>query len=384
MRKLLLALCVALPAFATFPNGYNYCKVVTTSSTMVSGSADLTNYPLTVILTDTDLRTTGNGGLVNNASGYDIGFYPDCTGIGSALKWEMESYTASTGAIVAHVLRPTLSHTTNDTIGMFYGGSFSSFQSTVSAVWDANYKGVWHLPAVSGGASSVLDSTSNGNNGSPSGSPTDAAFQVNGGGSFTAASSQYIDLGSGSSLNQTAAITIEAWARWTTTLAAGRIYSKLSGPNYAGAELILAVNVMELQVGNGTGSGGTIGSGLSTLDSSVGSLITANTTYHVVATYDGTNARIYLNGALSSGPTSFGASAIGSTAINANISRFPGSPGTYWQGLIDEVRVSSIARSTDWILTEYRNQSAPGSYLSEGSRLTAAGVRHRVIGGEDE
>ncbi len=380
--RLLIGLILSVSAFGQygytifsgapqFQNGYSYCKVVTTTSAMVSGSSDLTSYPLTVILTDTDLKSVPNGGLVNNASGYDIGFYNDttCSGAGTKMNWEMESYTASTGAIVAHLGIPTLSHTSNTLVSMYYGGAFTSFQSTVSAVWDSSYKGVWHLSTVTGGASSVLDSTSNGNNGSPSGSPTNAAFQVNGGGSFAAASSQYIDMGTGSSLDQTAAITIEAWARWTTTLAAGRIYSKLSGPNYSGAELILAVNQMELQVGNGTGSGGTIGSGLSTINSAIGSLIIANTTYHVAATYDGTNARIYLNGALSAGPTSFGASAIGSTGINANISNFPGSPGTYWNGLIDEVRVSSSARSTDWILTEYRNQNAPATYISAGSRV---------------
>jgi hypothetical protein len=158
MKPIFALALLALPAFAAFPNGYSYCKVVTTSVSMVSGTSDLTNYPLTVILTDADLKTTANGGMVNNANGYDIGFYPDCSGSGTALEWEMESYSPTTGAIVAHVLRPTLSHTTNDTIGMYYGGSFSSFQSTASAVWDANYKGVWHLGNV---PTSATDSTTN-------------------------------------------------------------------------------------------------------------------------------------------------------------------------------------------------------------------------------
>jgi len=116
MKPIFALALLALPAFAAFPNGYSYCKVVTTSVSMVSGTSDLTNYPLTVILTDADLKTTANGGMVNNANGYDIGFYPDCSGSGTALEWEMESYSPTTGAIVAHVLRPTLSHTTNDTI----------------------------------------------------------------------------------------------------------------------------------------------------------------------------------------------------------------------------------------------------------------------------
>jgi hypothetical protein len=180
MNSLLTLALLGLPAFA-LPNGYSYCKVVTTQHTMVSGANDLTNYPLTLVLTDNDLRTVGNLGLVNNASGYDIGFYPDCSGSGTALKWEMESYSPTTGAIVAHVLRPTLSHSVDDTVGMYYGGYFTSFQSTAAAVWDANYKGVWHYP--NGTTLSLTDSTSSGNNGTNNGA-TAVAGQVGGAGSF--------------------------------------------------------------------------------------------------------------------------------------------------------------------------------------------------------
>ena len=50
LKPLLTLALAALPAFAAFPNGYTYCKVVTTQHAMVSGSADLSNYPLTVIV----------------------------------------------------------------------------------------------------------------------------------------------------------------------------------------------------------------------------------------------------------------------------------------------------------------------------------------------
>src|SRR5260370_34838663 len=115
---------------------------------MVSGATHLTNYPLTVALSDPALKTTANGGSVNNSNGFDIAFYPDCSGTGTALKWELESYSPTTGALIAHVLRPTLSHTTDDTIGMYYGGAFNSFQNTRTAVWGSNYSGAFHLPSV--------------------------------------------------------------------------------------------------------------------------------------------------------------------------------------------------------------------------------------------
>jgi hypothetical protein len=58
--------------------------------------------------------------------------------------------------------------------------------------------------------------------------------------------------------------------------------------------------------------------------------------------------------------------------------------GEYFAGSIDEVRISNSARSADWILTEYRNQSSPGSYIAAGPRLSApAGnrVKHSVTDG---
>src|SRR5260370_41912082 len=37
------------------------------------------------------------------------------------------------------------------------------------------------------------------------------------------------------------------------------------------------------------------------------------------------------------------------------------------RGSIDEFRVSTIARSADWIATEYKNQSSPSTFYSVGS-----------------
>lgn len=39
-------------------------------------------------------------------------------------------------------------------------------------------------------------------------------------------------------------------------------------------------------------------------------------------------------------------------------------------GYVDEVRVSDIARSADWIQTEYRNMSNPGGFVTIGAEAT--------------
>ncbi|GAG94589.1 unnamed protein product, partial [marine sediment metagenome] len=38
----------------------------------------------------------------------------------------------------------------------------------------------------------------------------------------------------------------------------------------------------------------------------------------------------------------------------------------YDTGTTDEYRISNIARSADWIATEYANQNTPGTFLSVG------------------
>jgi hypothetical protein len=39
----------------------------------------------------------------------------------------------------------------------------------------------------------------------------------------------------------------------------------------------------------------------------------------------------------------------------------------YWNGMIDEVRLSNVARSADWIATDYANQNAPSTFHTLGA-----------------
>ena len=36
-------------------------------------------------------------------------------------------------------------------------------------------------------------------------------------------------------------------------------------------------------------------------------------------------------------------------------------------GIVDEVRISNIARSADWVKTEFNNQNSPGTFYTIGS-----------------
>ena len=50
--------------------------------------------------------------------------------------------------------------------------------------------------------------------------------------------------------------------------------------------------------------------------------------------------------------------------------------GPIFNGALDETRTSAVARSADWITTEYSNQSTPGSFASIGGE---SGVSNPII-----
>jgi Concanavalin A-like lectin/glucanases superfamily len=278
---------------------------------------------------------------------------------------------------VAYVLRPSLSHTVNDTIGMFYGGSFSTLQSTASAVWDANYKGVWHLP--NGTSLNANDSTSSALNPiSTNGTSATTAGRIGGAASLNG-SSNYIDYGA--VLNITSAVTYSAWFYLSADIAGAAKAVLEKGYDGANTGLSLGFN-------SGCGLGGTDRLTIVTYNGAcVGAFdaataMTKNTWFYAVATWDGSAWHLYTNGV--DRTSAFGtphAPFTSNARFDIGSEDVFGSPTRLFPGVIDEVRVSSVARTADWILTEYRNQSAPGTYISAGPRVTGTRVRHAVRGG---
>jgi len=96
---------------------FSHYRTITVDHTLC-GASNSTDFPVLVSGTYTYLKTTGNGGEVTNANGYDIGFYSD-SGLTTKLDWEVEKYVSTTGEIVAWVRIPTLSHT-SDTVIYIY------------------------------------------------------------------------------------------------------------------------------------------------------------------------------------------------------------------------------------------------------------------------
>jgi hypothetical protein len=250
----------------------------------------------------------------------------------------------------------------DDTVGLFYGGSFTTLQSTASAVWDSGYKAVHHLP--DGTTLGVNDSSINANNGALSGAPVAAAGRLGGG--VSVSTNNWIQLGTTGFPSGAGALTLEAWFKPSALPAGYGIVLNIGDVGLSNKAALIYSHGSSFGAG-GTGAAIEIASALST-----------GNWYHAALTYNGAQQRAFLNGAEITGSP---------TAQTFNLVRLANHEGIghdgygdYFSGVIDEVRISTVARSGDWILTEYRNQSAPATYLSLGPGITASQgqVRHSV------
>jgi biopolymer transport protein ExbB len=323
------------------------------------GVANTTDYPLLVRSTITNLKTIANGGLVANVNGYDIGFYSDA-GLTTLLDFEIESWNATTGAIIAWVRVPTLSASVDTVVYVGAGdASIVASQQDAPGVW-AGYGGVWHFGTggVNFSASMRADSTGTSSNtlanpasSMPAGTGIVGdclAISTTGVGGDTASPSGGTG---GTNLSPTAAWTVEAWGKPTNTTPDRAIVCKGTGSN---------TNYRLGTTSSGKGfaqcsQGGAFRTVVGT------SAISTSAFTHLVGTYDGATLTLYVNGASEGIPLAV----TGATDNAGNV--WIGSVDLTlipWLGSIDEVRIASAARSASYVTATYNNISAPSTFYA--------------------
>jgi hypothetical protein len=324
---------------AWYNSSWLYRMKITLDSTKVT--ANQTNFPYLVYI-------ASNASLSTNArsDGFDILFTSDDKV--TKLDHEIEQYVTGTGELVAWVEIPSLSSTVDTDIYMYYGNTSAADQSNAAGVWDSNYAGVWHLGETSGGAGAIKDSTSNNNDGTDSGGPTFGqsgqignSLQLNG-------TDDYIDCGNNATLDVNY-ITIEFWLNINTWVDNQGIIAK--GDDAYRQYWIWTYNSAgSFEIDEGTNYNDVW-------------LPTAGQWEHLVLTYDGSNVVAYRNGtqeniyAQTTGP-------IDATVQPLLFGLIPGY--SYFDGKLDEIRISNFTRSVGWIETGYNNQSDPAGSSSAG------------------
>ncbi|MFN0151655.1 MAG: LamG-like jellyroll fold domain-containing protein [bacterium] len=362
-------------------HAYSYQKTITVQASQVSGGPH-TDFPMLVNITDANLKTVGNGGQVQNANGYDIIFKAlDATTCGGsspcALDHEVEKYVATTGELVAWVRVPSISDGT--VIMMYYGdSSISAPTANPTGVWNSSFKGVWHLKEdPSGTAPQMQESSTNANHGTSAGSMTtgdQVAAKIGGGLDFDGVN-DVINAGSPASLDDIVPFTFSSWAypRTMGGQSDGRIMHK--GSTTARKQLQISsggTNDLAIIVNRATTSANAEGA-----DNSA----TLNAWQYVCGTYDATNgAKVFRNGVEIS-YRSFVAGSGSTTseaAFDFHIGNRPGQDKG-WDGILDEIRVANVVRSSGWMITEYNNQNAPLSFFAMGSQQSTPAISGTVF-----
>jgi hypothetical protein len=259
-----------------------------------------------------------------------------------------------------------------------------------TGVLNANYMAVWHLSQnPTGTAPQMLDSTSNAYNGTAEGAfvaGDQQTAKIDGGLDFESAHSDYVQA-TAAALGTTS-VTVSAWfnvTSFTETTFGGTGTSDgmvVFSTRYANTNVSPTL-VVSPATNNDTFNGPT---SLifcdDTANVAVGAkgstAIATGTWYYGVGTFSynagtGTylgNWNVYLNGALNNpaGGNNFSYSPPGTVPFSG--ATWTLGNNLQWTGysnvILDEVRVSNIALSAGWILTEYNNQSNPGNLTTAG------------------
>jgi hypothetical protein len=319
------------PSSGWWNSSWHYRTSLTIDHTKVT--SDQANFPL---LIDVTLSTLTGKTQMN---GQDFVF-TDVNNV--KLDHQIESYSNSTGHLVAWVRIPLLSSTTDTVIRLYYGNPTCVDQQNSTRVWDKNYLMTLHM---SGNKTQSYDSTVNGNNGTIVGNVVQTPGKIAGSYNF-----------SGGNVALPRVCTTQTqftFSAWIYARSGARYFISEWANNQGAFLQVSGDSQVQMYV-----------NGIMAFKS-----VSLNQWHYVVGTFDGTTARLWLDGG---SPASVSAS----KPTWPSQSMYVGDRYDHtrqFNGFIDEVRVSNIARSSDWINTEYKNQNNPAVFYTIGSEQSYSG-----------
>ncbi len=364
--KSLIAVGAALPLSAQYTMAqenwanWPYSKTLSlnTSGTGAAITENQIAFPLLVRLTaeQADVFATAK------ANGADLRF---AKANGQTLAHQIERWNSTAKQAEIWVkLDTVLANTAAQTVKMFWGNAAATESSSGPAVFTPtlpggtpNWSGVWHLDGT------VKDATGQAPDGQDSGT-TDTAGQIGRARSFENSNAyattggKYINLGAPASLDISGAITMEAWVQWRSKLN-HRIVICHGASTSASNNTETVLRVGEFQdYRTGVWNGKVHHAHFNAPASD------SNAWVHIAGVHNGSKWILYRNGvAVHDTTDAIGAqSSPGSWRIGA---QYTGTAvSRLFRGSIDEVRLSPMARSSDWFKLSYAVQKAGQTALA--------------------
>jgi hypothetical protein len=343
-------------------------KTLTINTTNNGGGANVsgtvTNFPVLIRINSSTAEDILDEALANGA---DVRF---ASSDGStALSYQIERWSTS-GAWI-WVLVPSIAGNSTTDIRVYWlktGQSDASSASTVFATSNS-FATVWHLNESPGaGANGFADASGSGNTGTAqAGASTDTVTAVSGKGYVLNGSSKYVSSAT-SITNSPSTFTVSAWFK-STTGSGGKILgmgTAQTGSSGGYDRHIYMANDGKIYWGinkNNSGTLTTVASASSYNDGNwhlaTGRLSASGMFLYVDGTQVGTDATV------TSAQTN--ASAYWRAGYD-NLNFWGSAPSSYWfNGSLDEVVISTTARSVDWIKLAYQTQRTDVSCILYGT-----------------
>lgn len=356
--------------FASGSQQWTNRKKISINKSMVSGGSNLSNFPVLFSVIDTTLKTTAFSGKAASGSGEFV--FTSSNGT-TVLPHEIEKYSSSSGEFIGWVNVTTLSITQDTSIYMYYGGPAAGANTnqnkTGTFATANNYQGVWHLKedptATCSGTKETCDSTSNANHADATNMESADLItgKISGGHGYDGTNEYDIAPDSNSLDIGTSNITASLWFK-TSTLANAPLINKQDNDAVSKGYAIYIR-------GTGTTLRFDMCDTACTTWAFTPPVLADNNWHNVTFTVDRastTGLKGYFEGNLltTQDPTARQGSLANTTGFTIATDVGGGAGAAFFNGNADEVRISDTVRSSDWIKTEYNNQSSPSTFYSLG------------------
>ncbi len=331
------------PPFNPFDEGWMYRKQITIDHDLVANT--LIHFPIRVSTVDADVM------MHAQPDGDDI-LFMEQDGISRRFFHELEWYDNTAGHIEAWVNIPELSASSDTVLYMYYGNPSCENQQHTIDVWDDHYVALWHMGDIEDTTTNNYDLVNNG-----------ATEFDNGriGGCYefitTEADYMYQDTLFDQHPEE---FTLETWSYAYQDNYEKAILSKRNDDYNRWRFRIMEDDLVNLFHVGGSGKKWSYSTGP----------VHDNYWVYLVATYKAnTFTGIYINTTYSTGLVP------GDIGDGSDYDFFVGlSPGEFhhtFDGLLDEIRISDVVRSSQWLETTYNTIANPTDFLSFGTEEPA-------------
>lgn len=333
---------VSAPTSQGWLPNFQYRKKIALNNTAIS--ENLLNFAVPIIFNSSNsdfwnhVQTNGNDTRFMDA---------DNT---TELYYEFDKFNHTSDDMIAWVKVPQIDgSSTTDYIWIYYGNStvnFDSYSSSSSNVWDSNYVAVWHLKEDPTGSAPQFKDSKGSNAGTANNmvAGDQQACKIDGGLNFNGANAK-VPTNAGASVKGLTQYTISAWVNTGVLNSANHeIYEESIGTSATSRVKFGISSSNRFQL-----AGRALDAGALTTWVSPTTTLSINTWNYVVGVFDSVSDIHHFMINSTDATSTVTASTISNTSPydTPTIGARPGA-SEFWSGKIDEVRISKIARSTNW------------------------------------